>query len=810
MNRPLRLLLGLGLVVVILACSLIPGGTVPPLPFGPTYTPSPTFTPTASPTPTPSPTPIPEVRVESGDHALFNGDYDLARAEYQQALSESTDRAVQAAATWGLARAAYESRDYQTAAVHATALVNQYPEAPEAARAHFLLAQAYTQLGSYPSAASEYGIYLSLRPGVLDAYALELQGDVLFANANYAEALGAYNSASQAPRLDDGILLQIKIAQTRAAIGDYANALTLYDTIFAATTNDYIKAQIDYRAGQAHLELGQTDAAYQRFLHAVENYPLSIYSYNSLVELVNANVPVSDLDRGLVDYFAAQSGATGYDVALAALDRYLEAGLDSDGTARYYRALTLNALGRHEEAIQDFTTFILGYPANSNWTSAWSEKAFTQWAVIGDYQSAAQTLLDFVAVAPSSPVAAEYLFDAARIFERDSRLAEAAQTWERVADEYGGQQAIDSIFLAGITYYRLGDYNRALATFQRGLTIATQKYDQSRFQMWIGKTQEKLGDAAAAQAAWQQAQSLDPTGYYSERARDLLLGRVPFAAPSVVDLDVDLVAERAEAASWVRVTFGLPADTDLSGPGALASDPRFIRGTELWMLGMYGEARLEFESLRKTVESSPTDSFRLANYLLDLGLYRSAIFASRQVLTLAGLDEQTSSLAAPRYFNHVRYGLYYKDLVLPAATENGFDPLFLFSVMRQESLFEGFVRSTAGARGLMQIVPSTGASIAADLGWPVNFQADDLYRPNVSVRLGAHYLAANRALLDGDLYAMLAAYNSGPGNAAVWHELAGGDPDLFLEIVRFAETRDYIRFIAEIYNIYRTIYSPLS
>jgi soluble lytic murein transglycosylase len=225
---------------------------------------------------------------------------------------------------------------------------------------------------------------------------------------------------------------------------------------------------------------------------------------------------------------------------------------------------------------------------------------------------------------------------------------------------------------------------------------------------------------------------------------------------------------------------------------------------------MYSEARLEFESLRKSVESSPTDSFRLANYLLDLGLYRSAIFASRQVLTLAGLDEQTSSLAAPRYFNHVRFGLYYKDLVIPAATENGFDPLFLFSVMRQESLFEGFVRSTAGAHGLMQIIPSTGASIAADLGWPVNFQAEDLYRPNVSVRLGAHYLNTNRALLDGDLYAMLAAYNSGPGNAAVWHDLAGGDPDLFLEIVRFAETRDYIRFISEIYNIYRTIYSPIS
>lgn len=66
---------------------------------------------------------------------------------------------------------------------------------------------------------------------------------------------------------------------------------------------------------------------------------------------------------------------------------------------------------------------------------------------------------------------------------------------------------------------------------------------------------------------------------------------------------------------------------------------------------------------------------------------------------------------APPYFGYIRYGLYYSDLVLPNAQENGLDPLFLFSVIRQESLFEGFVNSNAGARGLMQIVLSTGAQI---------------------------------------------------------------------------------------------------
>ena len=109
----------------------------------------------------------------------------------------------------------------------------------------------------------------------------------------------------------------------------------------------------------------------------------------------------------------------------------------------------------------------------------------------------------------------------------------------------------------------------------------------------------------------------------------------------------------------------------------------------------------------------------------------------------------------------------------------------------------------------MQIIPSTGASIVQSLGWPRLYEEDDLYRPNVSVRLGAYYLASNRDLLNGDLYAALAAYNGGPGNASAWQSLSNGDPDLYLEVVRFKETRDYIRSIYEIYNTYKNIYSPV-
>jgi len=804
----IRTLFGLILVLALTACSGVPI----PIAVGPTVTPSETHTPDTPPTPTDTATPLPVptieplTRIQEGEQALFYGDYDTARSEFESAYRDGGSSQIQAAALWGLGRTEYADGRYISALTPLQKIVTEFPDSAFIPYTNFLLGKANYELERYQEATEDFSVYLEMRPGVLDAYVQELRGDAFFDNGNFAEALEAYNAAVAAPKIDDSLELEIKVAQTRGEVGDYATAISTYDAIFSRTENDYIKAQMEYLIGLAYQELDQTDQANERFLHTVENYPLSYYSYLALLELLGAEASVSDLDRGLVDYFAGQ-----YDVALAAFDRYIDGGLDTDGTAQYYRALTQQALQNYVAAIQGFTSFIENYPNHPRWAEAWGDKAYTQWFYTGDYQNGAQTYLDFVAAAPTQPEAVDYLMSAARILERNNRLEEAAQVWQRVADEYpDNPQTSQALFLAGIAQYRRGDYHMALPIFQRSLLLSGEKEDQARAYLWVGKTQEQLGDEAAKQNAWQQAQAIDPTGYYSERARDLLINRAPFEPPASYNIDIDMDAERKAAAAWLRVTFDLPSDVDLDGLGPLAGDLRIVRGTEFWELGLYEEARLEFEDLRESVSTSPDNSFRLANYLLDLGLYRSAIFAARQVLTLAGLDEHATSLSAPPYFNHVRYGTYYADLIVPNAEEQGLQPLFLFSVVRQESLFEGFVHSNAGARGLMQIIPGTGASIARTLRWPLEYDPEDLYRPYVSMRLGAHYMASNLELLDGDLYAALAAYNAGPGNASAWQELAPDDQDLLLETIRFQETRDYIRFIYEIYTIYRSLYSPVN
>jgi soluble lytic murein transglycosylase len=785
-----------------MGCSILPN--LPTIPPGWTLTPSTTPTPAATFTPTVTPTPLPIAHVDAGDHAYFNGDYENALLHYQTAFRDSPDVLVQAAAKWGEARILFAEERYEDSLAALQTLITEYPESVHLGQAHFLLGLANYRLNNYQAAADSWQTYLTLRPGYLDAYVEELRGDALFDVMNYDSAISAYKSAIEAPALGDDIMLDMKVASTYSKLGDHGAALELYDGISARATNDYTKAQAAYESGVAYQALGKNEEALGKFRLNVENYPLSYYSYLSLVALLEAGAQVSQLDRGLVDYFAGQ-----YDVAVAAFDRYITENPTNDGTAYYYRALSYRDLGNYEAALKDFSTFTANYSAHPRWGNAWGEKAFIEWYHLGSNSIAAKTLLDFVNGVPNSELSAEYLLSAARIYERDAKYEEALQVWARVANEYpGSEQASTAVFLMGVIYYRNGDFVSALDSFNRSTTLSLNAADKARGYMWLGKSQQKLGDEQAAMEAWREAQNRDPSGYYSERARELLIEQAPFSPPTSSNLMPDLAAERKDADSWVRLTFNLPSDTDLSGLDTLAADGRIIRGTELWELGLYEDARLEFENLRAELESNKdaVGSYRLINYLLKLGLYRSAVFAARQVLTLAGLDEHTESMMAPPYFSRVRYGLYYSDLIIPDAQANGFDPLFIFSVIRQESLFEGFVNSSAGARGLMQIIPSTGGQIVSQLGWPVNYDENDLYRPDVNVTFGTHYLANNRDLLDGDLYAALAAYNGGPGNALEWKRLAGEDPDLFLETIRFEETRNYIRNIYEIYVIYKRLY----
>jgi soluble lytic murein transglycosylase len=770
--------------------------------FQPTATPTTTPTPTLTPTPTPTPTPLPEIRLGAADRALFNGDWDQALALYQEAAAYASEPDKLADAELGVGAALLEAGRYPDAIQTLGSYLTSYPDHVRYGQAYFLRAQAHASLGMYAEAAADYQQYLQSRPGLIDSYAQEYRGDALWAAGDPASAIDAYRAALDSTRAGDELAIQIKVGQAQAAADDHESAIETFRDVYIKTSSESTKAQMDYLMGLSYFALEQPWEAYTRYLDAVENYPREIESYWGLITLVEDGVVVSELDRGIVDYYAGQNG-----VALAAFDRYIQAVPDHQGEVYYYRGLALRATGSYALALDSFAVLIERYPESPFWDEAWEQKAYTEWGYLDAYADAEVTLLDFVARAPDHARAPEFLFDAARVAERSGDLERAASLWTKVAEDYPASEWVyEALFLAGISNFRIERADLASELFQQSLAAVRQSSERAAAYLWIGKSHQTAGEQDQALAAWRLASEADPDGYYGLRAEELIEGREPFQSLGVYDFSYDEVAERQEAEEWMRKTFAITDPEPLSTLSpVLAQDPRMNRAKELMQLRLFGHARREYEALQAVLTGDAEANFRLMHHYLEVGMYQPAIYTAVDILRLGGLEGAAAS-SAPTYFHRIRFGNYFGEIILPEALTHGFDGLLLLSVVRQESLFEGFATSYAAARGLMQIIPSTGQMVADQLGWPPGYEDDDLYRPLVSVRLGTQYLADQRELFEGDLYASLAAYNAGPGNALAWKALVPDDPDLFLEVVRLDQPQRYIQVIFWAYTHYQDLY----
>jgi len=143
------------------------------------------------------------------------------------------------------------------------------------------------------------------------------------------------------------------------------------------------------------------------------------------------------------------------------------------------------------------------------------------------------------------------------------------------------------------------------------------------------------------------------------------------------------------------------------------------------------------------------------------------------------------------------------------ARRNGLDPFLVAGLIRRESIFDPNAVSAAGAVGLMQVMPETGAGLAQGAGI-AGFRSSMLKDPAVNLRLGTRFLAAQVRRYP-TLTEVFAAYNAGPGRVARWRSFPEyGDEDLFVERIPFEETRTYVKKVRVNVHVYEMLYGGRS
>lgn len=327
-------------------------------------------------------------------------------------------------------------------------------------------------------------------------------------------------------------------------------------------------------------------------------------------------------------------------------------------------------------------------------------------------------------------------------------------------------------------------YDEALPLLERAIKAMAPFHpvDQARLVYWRGRLLMRLGQKDAGEALWKELEERWPYGYYTELAQ------------------------------WMRsgAQFSLSNGTDGAvpdgGPGpapeikALWQDERFADA--IWLLAV-GEPDLAAERLRGAFSArlSPQavrEAGALFRYMRRYHLQQRLV-DNFELGTLRNSKVERSDLWLRAYPRP------HWDVVRKVAEEHHVDPYFVFAIMREESRFFTSASSTAGARGLMQLMPSTARMVAKRNG--LDFDEDRLHSPAFSIALGALYLKRVLGRFDDNPLYAAAAYNAGPGNVRRWLRRDGRvPPDEFVERIPFGETQRYVKRVFLSYMVYTKLY----
>ncbi|HET7464445.1 MAG TPA: lytic transglycosylase domain-containing protein [Longimicrobium sp.] len=399
---------------------------------------------------------------------------------------------------------------------------------------------------------------------------------------------------------------------------------------------------------------------------------------------------------------------------------------------------------------------------------------------------------------------------AARSLVRLGKEDDGIAALRRIAEQRGGTPAAGSAwFLLGDAS---GDRDAAIAAYRKAAAVPSSPFAREALDRLADRCM-KAGDGDCAARAWdeyvaryprgeQTAQVAYEAGVRHERDGRSDRARAMYAAAIAADptayhavraadrLGVDpLAAVLAQPASW-------PAGPEDAGDAA--GVVRRLRALDDAGADEAWQAELDAETRR--LADRPYALLLVAEGVRDAGHTVPAIRLGRRLLEERGgqWDERLLRVVFP---------LAFRGVLMDEADRSGIDPWLLAGLVRQESSFDPDAKSWVGARGLSQIMPSTGEWLAPGAGVR-NFTPELLQVPEINLRMGARFLRDQLKRYRGARDLALAAYNAGPGRADRWkRELGyGRDVDAFREKIPFAETREYVKVVIRNAELYRRLY----
>jgi soluble lytic murein transglycosylase-like protein/TolA-binding protein len=380
---------------------------------------------------------------------------------------------------------------------------------------------------------------------------------------------------------------------------------------------------------------------------------------------------------------------------------------------------------------------------------------------------------------------------------------EARQDSERAIDTYRAlvtrfpttERADELAWRIGWLYYSQGLFGMAVREFEEAVERFPQSMFASNALYWQAKALEKSAHGPQALRVYEQVARDFPYTYYGLRAQAILHSKAAlWPAPGSASLLSNGSAFPTGRSQQLQV------DSSLSD----AAHFHYVRADELLTLRFLEDAREEIAQFAGRVGEGVFERTVLARMYLRADMPLQTIRTLNGALNSVAAHER---LSLPAEFWTTFFPRLYWEEVLEATKFTRLDPLLILGVVRQESAFNARAISRSDARGLMQLLPSTGREVYQRLGLET-FRDDLLFDPQMNVRLGAQYLGGLAETHRGNLILALAAYNAGPRRVRQWLQaLSTADWDEFIERLPFEETRLYVKSVLRNYGVYQQLYT---
>ncbi|MDQ7832649.1 MAG: transglycosylase SLT domain-containing protein [Desulfovibrionaceae bacterium] len=638
--------------------------------------------------------------------------------------------------------------------------------------------------------------------GAFAPFAAYVQGLALLRAGRFPEAAGSLAAAAAHPLA--GFLARdaaLAAGYAHEATGDAAAARAFYKKWLAAGPENSLTPTVLLRLGATAAAVGDFPAARDSLQGLCLSRPWSaLAKHGAALARALFDAGRSDWDPDASHVALAQAeraiDALRPDAAGAILDRLAASSGEKDAARlEYLRGKVDFAKRRTDAALARFQAVRERFPASPIAPWAAYHEARCLWRKTdpesaGRMEALLRSLVDDPAVeVRAREVSARHLM---LLLTEQGRLAEALSVADVLAQlGRGGDLGEQARGLSGVLCFALGRMEDAATRLSGFLRDHPGSDWAPGARYWLGRTREAQGDEAGSVACHLGNAALCKNTYYGLRSAARLQA---LATPGRVDpgnVQPFLYPPGTQAPQTPSAAPDCPDQIPASGQGMRDPGLQAMRNRAAFLdaSGMPDMAELDLAFLAAL---APTDTelalahIRLATRLFRLGPATATARRTFGDCLVRGDPAHFGPLAAALYPR--RHTAAIRSALAGSDVSEG----LILGLIRQESFFNAQVVSSAGAVGLMQLLPQTAANMATRLGMKP-FSAKMLTDPATNIRLGVEYYKMRHAQY-GNPEHTLCSYNAGAGKLAVWMQGIGHlEPDLFVEFIPYEETRDYVR-----------------